>query len=82
MIACLVDCEGETDIAVGAADQVTQTQPPAFDRVLETPSRKIILEIVSGETVHEVVVSADKTRVKIWTDGRHQCAETVVIGIG
>jgi hypothetical protein len=82
MIACLVDCEGETDIAVGAADQVAQTQPPALDRILETPSRKIILEIVPGETVHEVGVLNDKIRIRIWTDGRHRSAESVVIGLG
>jgi hypothetical protein len=82
MIACLVDSEGEVDIAVGAADQVVQTQPPAFDRILETPSRKIILEIVPGETVHEVRVLDDKVRIRIWTDGRHRSAESIVIGLG
>jgi len=82
MIACLVDREGETDIAVGAADHVAQTRPPALDRILETPSRKIILEIVPGETVHEVSTMNDKIRIRIWTDGRHRSAESVVIGLG
>jgi len=82
MIQGLVDSDGETDITIGAVNQVSQSKRPAFDRTLETPSRKLIFEIVPGETVHEVVVPTGKTRVQIWTDGRHQCAQTVVIGIG
>jgi hypothetical protein len=82
MIQGYPDSEGETDITVGAVNQISQSGHPAFDRTLETPSRKLIFEIVPGETVHEVVVPTDKTRVQIWTDGRHRCAETLVIGIG
>jgi hypothetical protein len=81
MIQCLVDSEGATDVTVGAAERVAQRRQPAFDRILETPSRKVIFEIVPGETVHEISTPTDKTRVRIWTDGRHQCAETVVIGL-
>jgi hypothetical protein len=82
MIQGLVDSEGETGITVGAVNQVSQSKPPAFDRMLETPSRRLIFEIVPGETVHEVGVPTDKTRIRIWTDGRHRCAETLVIGVG
>jgi hypothetical protein len=82
MIACLVDCDGQTDITVGATTQISQNRQPAFARMLATPSRKLIFEIVPGETVHEIAVSYDVTRIQIWTDGRHRCAQTVVIGIG
>jgi hypothetical protein len=81
MIACLVDCDGETDITIGAADQIAQERQPSVDRMLETPSRKIILEIVPGDKVHEVTVPADSARIRIWTDGQHRCAQTVAIGI-
>jgi hypothetical protein len=82
MVQCLVDSEGETNVTIGAANQVAPPRRPVFDRVMETPSRKIILEIVPGETVHEMNLLADKNRVRIWTDGRHQCARAVVIGVG
>jgi hypothetical protein len=82
MIQGLVDSDGETDITIGAVNQVSQGGRPVFDRMLDTPSRKLIFEIVPGETVHEVSVPTSKTRIRIWADGRHQCAETLVIGLG
>src|SRR5262245_28882791 len=82
MIQGLSDSDGETDITVGVVTQIMQRRPPAFDRTLETPSRRLIFEIVPGETIHEVSVPTDKTRIRVWTDGRHQCAETIVIGLG
>jgi len=82
VICCLIDCEGETDITVGAVTDVLQQHKPVFDGILETPSRKLVLDLVSQEKVLEVGVPSPKNRVRVWTDGRHQCAETVVIGIG
>jgi hypothetical protein len=82
VITCLIDSEGETDITLGAANQVKPSQKLLFDDLLETPSHKLILELIPDEKVLEVDLPSQKNRVRIWTDGRHQCAETVVIGIG
>jgi hypothetical protein len=82
VVCCLIDCEGETDITVGAVTDILQQHKPVFDGILETPSRKLVLDLVSQEKVLEVGVPSPKNRVRVWTDGRHQCAETVVIGIG
>jgi hypothetical protein len=82
MIQCLVDSEGETSVTIGAANQVKPDRKLLFDGTLETPSRKVILEIVPGEQVLEMSVPFATNRIRIWTDGRHRLAETVVIGIG
>jgi hypothetical protein len=82
VVNCMVDSEGKTNITVGAAGQVFQTRRPIFDGLLETPSRKLILDLVSDEKVLEVGVPSAKSRIRVWTDGRHECAEQVVIGIG
>jgi hypothetical protein len=82
MIQCLVDSEGETSITIGAANEVKTDRKLLFDGTLETPSRKVILEIVPGEKVLEMGVPFATNRIRIWTDGRHRLAETVVIGIG
>jgi hypothetical protein len=82
MIQCLVDSEGETSVTIGAANQVKPDQKLLFDGTLETPSRKVILEIVPGEKVLEMSVPFATNRIRIWTDGRHRLAETVVIGLG
>jgi hypothetical protein len=82
MLVCLVDSEGETDITVGEVGQIEPSNKLLFDGALETPSRRVMLEIVPGETVLEVDVPSATNRIRIWTDGRHRCAETVVIGLG
>lgn len=82
IVNCMVDSEGKTNITVGAARHVCQNGRPVFDGVLETPSRKLILDLVSEETVLELNVPSTKIRLRVWTDGRHECAEKVVIGIG
>lgn len=82
MIQCLVDSEGETSVTIGAANQVKPDQKLLFDGTLETPSRKVVLEIVPGEKVLEMSVPFATNRIRIWTDGRHRLAETVVIGLG
>jgi hypothetical protein len=82
MIQCLVDSEGEADVAIGTADRVKPANKLLFDGALETPSRQVILEIVPGEKLFEMSVRFASNRIRIWVDGRHQCAETIVIGIG
>jgi hypothetical protein len=62
VICCLIDCEGETDITVGAATDVLQQHEPIFDGTLETPSRKLVLDLVSKEKVLEVGVPSPNNR--------------------
>jgi hypothetical protein len=82
MIVCLVDCEGETNITIGEVGQVEPNNKLLFDGTLETPSRRLMLEIVPGETILEIDVPSPANQICIWTDGRHRCAETVAIGLG
>lgn len=82
MILCLPDSEGETSVTIGGSNQVKPDRKLLFEGTLETPSRKVILEIVPGEKVFEMSVPFATNRIRIWTDGRHRLAETVVIGLG
>jgi hypothetical protein len=82
MIQCLVDSDGKTDIAMGTADRIKPAHKLLFDGALETPSRKVILEIVPGEKLYEMSVPFATNRLRVWVDGRHQCAKTVAIGVG
>jgi hypothetical protein len=82
VITCLVDSEGETDITIGDTGEVKPNNRLLLDGTLETPSRKLILEIVPDKKILEVSVPFTTNRIRIWTDGRHRLAETVVIGLG
>jgi hypothetical protein len=82
MLTCMVDSEGETDITIGEANQIEPSNRLLFDGALETPSCRLMLEIVPGEPILEVDVPSAKSQIRIWVDGRHRCAETIVIGLG
>lgn len=82
VITCLVDSEGETDITIGDTSEIKQSSKLLFNGTLETPSRKLILEIVPDKKILEISVPFATNRMRIWTDGHHRLAETVVIGLG
>jgi hypothetical protein len=52
------------------------------ERVTRARRSRKILEIVPGEQILEIRVPFATNRIRIWTDGRHRCAERVVIGLG
>src|SRR5688572_25508133 len=81
-ITCLVDSEGDTGITIGDTSEVTPNNKLLFNGTLETPSRKLLLEVVPDKKILEVGVPFAASRIRIWTDGHHRLAETVVIGIG
>lgn len=79
-MSCLPDCDGETEITMGPTAEVVGARAPAFDRILITPSRRLILETVLISTILETDVPRTQTRVRIWTNG-HFDTDTIVIGL-
>lgn len=80
-VMCRPDVDGDTDITVGLAKEVDPGTSPLFEGQLNTPSRRIALEIVPGDKILELPVPDGRTRARVWTDGL-RCAEKVIIGIG
>ncbi|MGH6737334.1 MAG: hypothetical protein ACRECX_14850 [Methyloceanibacter sp.] len=79
-VSCLPDCDGDTEVTIGTAQEVGLDSIPLFDGGLNTPSQQIIVETVLKESVLQMRVRSAETRVRIWTDG-HQGTEFVVIGV-
>jgi hypothetical protein len=79
-VGCRPDCDGPTDITIGAASAVGRTDHLQYDGELETPTRQVPVAIVPGDTILEQNVPNTKTRVRVWTDGRPD-AVTVTIGL-
>jgi hypothetical protein len=67
-IGCLASMDGETEVTLGASDQVSPEWEPAFDGILKTPTRKVVVSTVEGDNVLVADVASERTRVRIWTN--------------
>lgn len=79
-VSCLPDSEGETNIAIGPAQEIGLSGKPLFDGWLKTPSRALVVETVLKEAIVETRVPNLNTRVRIWTNG-HRATDFVIIGL-
>jgi hypothetical protein len=53
-------------VTLGSFEEVDPGHPPAFDGVLETPNRVIVISTVEQKTILSENVSKAKTRVRAW----------------
>ncbi len=79
-VSCLPDCDGDTEITLGDAQERLEATP-LFDGRLRTPSRRVIVETVLGRAILETSVPSATTRVKIWTNGFRD-TDRVLISLG
>lgn len=79
--SCLAFADGETDVTLGSARDVDPGTPPAFEGVLETPSRTVTLSTVERQKVLESAVPSARTRVRIWTNHPTE-PDKVIVGLG
>ena len=79
-VSCLPDCDGQTGVTIGSAQEVGQRGNPLFDGRLMTPSRNVIVETVLGQTILAKTVPNLDTRVRIWTNGLRD-TDTVTIAL-
>ncbi len=81
-VSCMPDCDGITEVDLGASSDIEKaSEKLVFDGFLETPSRKIHVTTVLGQTILEKDVSGTITHVCIWTNGLRD-TDRVVIGLG
>lgn len=79
-VGCVPDCDGDTTVTVGPAQEVGLETAPLFDSILPTPSGGLIVETVMKEAILQASVRSAETRVRIWTDG-HPASEFVIVGL-
>jgi hypothetical protein len=80
-VPCAYWDETETELTVGAADEVDQPSAPLFDEMLPTPSRSILFTDVACAELLAYATPTETTRIRIWTDGL-EFPEHVVVSIG
>jgi hypothetical protein len=80
-IGCLAFMDGETEVTLANTRDVHSDNEPAFDGVLETPSRTVIVWTVERKTLLEAAVDGRRTRVRVWTNHPME-PDKVAIGLG
>jgi hypothetical protein len=79
-VGCLPDCDGTTEVTIGAGPELEGSGSLLFDGRLETPSRTVIVETVLWQKILEKIVPGAATRVRIWTN-RRRAPDKVIIGL-
>jgi len=78
---CMAFMDGETEVTLGAGREVDPGGIPAFDGVLETPNRAVVVSTVERKTILDASVPDRRTRVRIWGN-RPTEPDQVIIGLG
>jgi hypothetical protein len=79
-ISCLTFMDGETEVTLGAAKEVDPGWAAAFDDVV-TARGSIVISTSERETLLELPVATDQTRVKVWINHEDE-PDKVIVGIG
>jgi hypothetical protein len=68
VVGCLAFMDGETEFVLSDSADDSPKADPAFDGVLDTPSRVVEVSTSEGEILLHREVPSHFTRVRIWTD--------------
>jgi hypothetical protein len=80
VVGCLAFMDGETAITLGAAGEVNPGGVPAFDGLLETPNRAVVVSTAEKEPVLEMKAHGSHTPVRVWTNHPTE-PDRVIVGI-
>ena len=80
VVACRPDVDGETELTLGRAADVDPGRRPIFEGELATPSRRITVGTVFGDTALETVVPSLRTRIAVWANSAAE-PDNIVIGL-
>jgi hypothetical protein len=80
LVCCFPEIDGPTRIVLGAGAEVDPGEAPAFDGLLDTFNRKVVITTVDEEVVLSADVRSPRTRVRVWLS-HPQWPETVTVGL-
>jgi hypothetical protein len=67
-VGCLAEMDGETEVTLGPIREIETKGLKVFDDVLETPTRRIVVETSEGEILLREDVASNRVRVCIWVN--------------
>lgn len=78
---CFPEQDGQTELSMGARQEIDWGIKPNFEGDLETPHRVIVVSTVDEQTVMKMIVPTTRTHVCIWLS-HPRWPERVAIGLG
>jgi hypothetical protein len=81
VFGCLMFMDGETEVTLGNTSEVGTSDKAAFEGMLESPSRVVVVSTVGWKPILSSAVTSRITRVRIWTNHPTE-PDKVVIGLG
>lgn len=79
-VGCQSEIDGETEFTLGASQDIDPGSHPDFEGELRTPSRKVVVRSVLGQTMLEMPVAGQKTKVRVWVNDSRE-PNSVIIGV-
>lgn len=79
IVGCLMSQDGPTELILSDASGDAIAGTPAFDAILDTPSRVVEVSTSEREVLLRSVVPAHFTRVRIWTDDPSEPEHILVV---
>ncbi len=80
-IGCLMWQDGETEVTLGAGNEVDPGRTPVFDDFLDAPSRSIVVRSIDRDKIFQTEVSVSPTRIRIWVNCLRD-PDKIIIGCG
>lgn len=80
-VCCLAEMDGVTEFTMGSARELGSSDKPAYDGMLATPSRTVVVSTVEWRKLMQADVPTERTRLRIWTN-RPREPDRVIIGLG
>ena len=79
-VGCFSAADGETEFILGDCSEVDPGTAPYFHGELKTPSLRLALRTVVGETILETPVAQVETTISVWLNDLRE-PDKVIIGI-
>lgn len=67
-VSCLIFQDGETSVSLGTADEPYSRVEPAYDGMLATPDKIVLLFDANMPEILSMGVPTRMTRVRVWTN--------------
>ena len=79
-VICYPEQDGPTQITLGPRVEVDPRTPAAFEGILETPHRAVVIHTVDQQILMKSAVRSGRTRIAIWLS-HPRWPERVTIGL-
>ena len=80
-VACLHEVDGEAELTLGPAEDVSPGMDAEFDGVIETPSKLVVISTVPDDHLLKANVPDATTRIRVWRN-HPVWSDKVIVGWG